>query len=146
MTEPSTTARLAAPAPAQPPPPASSAPATQADPQSQCGRAVAARFLAGLLRRSLPPADVIPLDSGYLVVRRHNRHHRQPQPQQELRSSLGLPRGWAAEHERRYRRHLSRLHLLACARLALPKDGLGPQAGEARFLAVLAVALAAQPC
>lgn len=102
--------------------------------------------LAGILHRRLPPADVIPLDSGYLVVRRHNRHPRRQQHQgRPAGSSERLPPGWTAEREQRYQRHLQRLHLLACARLALPKCELGQQAGEARVLAVLAAALAAFP-
>ncbi len=130
-----------APATAQPPPPTPSAAGAQAVPQRIT--AAAARRLTGVLRRSLPPAHVIPLDSGYLVARRHTRHQR-PEQGQRVGSARLLP-GWTAELEGRYQRHLLRLHLLACTRLALPKGEPGLQAGEARFLAVLAATMAASP-
>ncbi|KAL4452077.1 hypothetical protein ABPG75_007739 [Micractinium tetrahymenae] len=94
------------------------------------------RRMASFLRRRLPPADVIPLDSGYLVVRRNTQQQQQQQQQQRQRQrqrqppgyvqgAARLPPGWAAAQERRYQRHLAHLHLLACARLALPEDASG---------------------
>lgn len=116
-------------------------------------------------RQRLPPADVLQLDGGYLVVRRGRCRARRPvvvcepltpvvkrcsmlplqQGKQQRRPGLpttGLaaaaPVAWTTAHEQHYQRRLACMRLLAQARLALPRQ---PGAtGEARFVAALAAA------
>lgn len=97
------------------------------------------RSVAAALKRSLPPAEVIQLDAGYLVVRRRHAPARDTNP-----------RPPATKHVRRqcadaaFLRQVEHLRLMARARLALPKGLLRPQAGpEARFVAAFAAAAVA---
>lgn len=100
------------------------------------------RSLAAALQRCVPPAEVIQLDAGYLVVRRRHSPAQGTHAQQ---------RPCAPKHTRRqcadtaFQRQVAHLRLLAHARLAVPGERLPPQGGpEARFLAALAAAAVAR--
>lgn len=99
--------------------------------------------LQAALDRRLPPADVLQLDQGYLVVRRRPPgHHRTAAL---LRASAGLaaaPPAWDAAAEQRYQRQLRHLRLLAALRLTLHTRRLGAGGHpEHRFAAAVAVAV-----
>lgn len=100
----------------------------------------------------LPPADVLQLDSGYLVIRRrHGRHDTAasrreggapygPRPAESTAASAAAqPVDWGAAREQRYRRQLQHLRLLAAWRLQLQEG-----AAEQRFATAVLAAAALQ--
>lgn len=107
---------------------------------------LASRLRAAALGGSrLPPAGatVVPLDAGYMVVRRRAGH-----PSRSSSSAggglSGAPSQWSTVREHRYQKQLQSLRLLARLRLALPPPAAG-EAAEQRFCSVAAAFAARTP-
>lgn len=99
--------------------------------------------LQAALGRRLPPADVLQLDQGYLVVRRRPPgHHGTAASLRASAQPAAAPPAWDAAAEQRYQRQLRHLRLLAALRLTLHRRRLGAGGHpEHRFAAAVAVAL-----
>ena len=114
----------------------------QAAPAPAAGSEVRARSAAWMQRlqaaldRRLPPADIVQLDQGYLVVRRRSPRQR------DAPLAAGGAAGWDAAQEARFQHALRHLRLLAALRLVLSKrQGQQLVHREQRFAAAVAAVL-----
>lgn len=119
-----------------------------AGPTGCCTAAQAGQLTASLQRR-LPPADIIALDHGYLVV--HRRPQQQGSAAQRTQPSAAapavapaaapaLPLGLSAQWAARYQAQLRHLRRLVYLRLLLHR-----RVAESRFCAVVAASAACRP-